>query len=94
MKSTGIIRKVDNFGRIVLPIEIRNHFDIDIRDQIEIYTDIDKIVLKKFELSCLFCGKNEDIVEYKGKSICDSCLKAVNTLGELTRQECHDDTNI
>ncbi|NLZ46913.1 MAG: AbrB/MazE/SpoVT family DNA-binding domain-containing protein [Clostridiales bacterium] len=74
MKSTGIVRKIDELGRIVLPIELRRNFDIKIKDSIEIYTDDDMIVLKKFQRSCAFCRDGEDLVEYKGKNICTSCL--------------------
>lgn len=74
MKSTGIVRNVDDFGRIVLPIEIRRTFNLSSKDQVEIYTDDDMIILKKFQRSCIFCKGVEDIVEYKGKAICSQCL--------------------
>ena len=60
MKSTGIVRKVDELGRIVLPIELRRTLNIDIKDSIEIYVENDSIVLKKFEPTCIFCGSNEN----------------------------------
>ena len=69
MKSTGIVRRVDSLGRIVLPIELRRVFDLDISDNVEIYTEDDKIILKKFQRSCVFCDSPEDIVEYKGKTM-------------------------
>ena len=74
MKSTGIVRKVDELGRIVLPIELRRSFDLKERDSIEIYTDSDMIILKKFQRTCVFCNSPEDITEYKGKSVCSKCL--------------------
>lgn len=73
MKSTGIVRKVDELGRIVLPIELRRNFDIGIKDPLEIYVDNDAIILKKFSHSCVFCSGGEDIVDFKGKSICSEC---------------------
>lgn len=75
MKSTGIVRRVDGLGRIVLPIELRRIFNLDISDAVEIYTEDDKIILKKFQRSCVFCNSAEDIVEYKGKTVCSECMK-------------------
>ncbi len=74
MKSTGIIRSIDDLGRIVLPIEIRRSFDIDTKDQVEIFTDNDMIVLKKFQRNCIFCKSSEDITDFKGKAVCAKCL--------------------
>lgn len=73
MKSSGIVRKVDELGRLVLPIELRRTFDIAIKDPIEIYTEDDKIILKKFQRSCVFCGNDNELVDYKGKTICQDC---------------------
>ena len=74
MKSTGIVRNVDDLGRIVLPIEIRRTFELSAKDQVEIYTDNDMIILKKFQRNCVFCKSPEDIVEYKGKAVCSECM--------------------
>lgn len=74
MKSTGIVRKIDELGRIVLPIELRRNFDIGQKDALEIYVDQDMIILKKFSRSCVFCGNSSDVVEFKGKNICLDCL--------------------
>ncbi len=73
MKSLGIVRHVDEVGRIVLPKELRKKFDIAERDPLEIYTDDDKIILKKYEPSCIFCGKSADIFPFKGRNICPDC---------------------
>lgn len=73
MKSTGIVRKVDELGRIVLPIELRRTYDLAVKDAIEIYTEDDKIILKKFQRACIFCGNGEDLIEYKGKTVCANC---------------------
>lgn len=74
MKSTGIVRKVDNLGRIVIPIELRRTLDIEIKDALEIYVEGEQIILKKYEPACIFCGNARDTVNYKGKNICKKCL--------------------
>ena len=75
MKSTGVVRKVDELGRIVLPIELRRNLDIEIKDPVEIYVDGDMIILKKYQASCLFCGNAKDNVIYKNEHICPNCLE-------------------
>ncbi|GAA0115625.1 MULTISPECIES: AbrB/MazE/SpoVT family DNA-binding domain-containing protein [Clostridium] len=75
MKSTGIVRRVDELGRIVIPIELRRTLDIEIKDALEIYVDGDQIILKKYEPACIFCGNARDVTNYKGKNICEDCLK-------------------
>jgi len=75
MKSTGIVRKVDELGRIVLPIELRRTLDIAERDELEIYLDDDKVILKKYEPSCIFCGDADNVINYKDKKICKSCME-------------------
>ena len=74
MKSTGIVRNIDELGRIVLPIEIRKVLDINQRDAIEIFTDDDKIILQKYQPSCIFCNNTENIVYFNGKRICANCV--------------------
>lgn len=69
MKSTGIVRKVDELGRIVLPIELRRTLDIAERDELEIYMENDQIILKKYEPSCIFCASERSLSSYKGKNI-------------------------
>ena len=75
MKSTGIVRKVDELGRIVLPIELRRTLDIAEKDALEIYVDGSTIVLKKYRPSCIFCDSRRDLMVYKDKNICTKCLK-------------------
>ena len=75
MKSTGIIRKVDEPGRIVLPIELRRVLDIAERDELEIYMENDRIILQKFEPSCIFCQSSQGLVTYKGKNVCQVCVR-------------------
>lgn len=75
MKATGIVRKLDQLGRIVLPKETRGTMDIQEGDPLEIFVDGESIVLKKYQPSCIFCGEAEDVVDYKGKKVCKHCLK-------------------
>jgi looped-hinge helix DNA binding domain, AbrB family len=77
MKSTGIVRKVDELGRIVLPIELRRTLDIAEKDPLEIYVSEDSIILKKYQPSCVFCDSAKNIVNYKGKNVCAACIKAL-----------------
>ena len=79
MKSTGIVRKVDELGRIVLPIELRRTLDIDVKDPLEIYVNEESIVLKKYQPSCIFCNRAENLVSYRGKNICMDCLNQLKT---------------
>lgn len=74
MKSTGIVRKVDELGRIVLPKELRKTLTIDIKDSLEIYVEGEHIILKKYAPSCIFCGEAKDVNNYRGKNICAACL--------------------
>lgn len=80
MKSTGIVRKIDELGRIVLPVEIRKVLDIKNKDSVEIFTDGDRIVLSKYQPSCSFCGDVNDIVYFEGKRICSACLEKIKQL--------------
>lgn len=75
MKSTGIVRKVDELGRIVLPIELRRTLDIAEKDAIEIYVDGGSIILKKYEPTCVFCGESKNVTVFHGKNICGACMK-------------------
>lgn len=77
MKSTGIVRRVDELGRIVLPIELRRTLDIAVRDAIEIYIDGESVVMKKYNPSCVFCGNAKDVINFKGKNICPACLRQI-----------------
>ena len=80
MKSTGIVRKVDELGRIVLPIELRRTLDIAERDELEIYLDDDKVVLKKYEPSCIFCGSSCGLVTYHGRNVCMECMENMSNI--------------
>lgn len=78
MKSTGMVRKIDELGRIVLPIEIRKTMGIENRDAIEIFVDEDKIVLKKYQPACIFCGNADNVTYFRGKLVCHDCISALN----------------
>lgn len=77
MKSTGIVRRIDNLGRVVLPIELRRIFSIDKEDPVEIFVDDNFIMLKKYQPACIFCNDAKDVVNYKGKNICKKCLEEI-----------------
>ncbi len=79
MKSTGIVRKIDNLGRVVLPIELRRIFDIDKEDPVEIFVDDNYIMLKKYQPACIFCNDAKDVVNFRGKNICVNCLEDMKT---------------
>ena len=78
MKSTGIVRKVDELGRIVLPIELRRTLGIEEKDRIEIFVDGESIILRKYQPACIFCDNAKDIINCKGKNICPDCIRAMN----------------
>jgi len=79
MKSTGIVRKVDELGRVVIPIELRRTLAIAEKDALEIYVDSDRIVLRKYEpaCSCVFCGNADEVTVFKNKNICKECLDSM-----------------
>jgi len=74
LKSTGIVRKVDELGRVVIPIELRRTLGISEKDALEIYVDGERIILKKYEPACIFCGNAEKVTHFRGKIICSDCL--------------------
>ncbi len=80
MKSTGIVRRVDELGRVVIPIELRNKFGISEKDPIEIYVDGSSIILKKYEPNCVFCGNSKRLSEYKDKLVCSKCLEKLSKI--------------
>ena len=78
MKATGIVRKVDEIGRVVITKELRNKFDIKVKDPIEIFVDSNTIVLKKYEPNCVFCGNTKELVSYNDKLVCEKCIEKLN----------------
>ena len=81
MKATGIVRKVDQLGRIVLPIELRRTLDIEIKDPLEIFVDNEYIMLKKYSPQCCLCGSMDGLRNFKGKNVCGKCV------GDLSKKE-------
>ena len=77
MKSTGIVRQVDDLGRIVIPKELRRTLDIAEKESLEIYTEGELILLKKYVPACIFCGEAKEVINYKGKNICKYCLEDI-----------------
>ncbi len=75
MKATGVVRKVDDLGRVCLPVELRRTLDIAEKDSLEIFVDEEMIILKKYEPVCVFCGEAKNVTDYKGKNICSACKK-------------------
>jgi len=84
MKSTGIVRKVDELGRVVLPIELRRNLDIQEKDALEIFVDNEKIILKKYQPADIFSGSMEDLIEYKGKKISKATIIELARIAGLT----------
>lgn len=82
MKSTGIVRRVDELGRVVIPIELRNKFGIVEKDPIEIFVDGTSIILKKYEPNCIFCGSSKKLVSYNEKLVCSKCAEKLNKMAE------------
>ena len=76
MKATGIVRKVDELGRIVLPVEMRRTLDIAEKDALEIYVEGSSVILKKYKPSCVFC----DVTMFKNKCVCPKCLRELRLL--------------
>lgn len=77
MKSTGIVRQIDELGRIVLPKELRDTFNIKIKDRLEISLDGDRIIIGKYEKACAICDARVDLKSFSGKQICSNCIKII-----------------
>lgn len=78
MKYTGVVRRIDDLGRIVLPVELRRTMELDNGDSLEIFVEDNKIILKKYQPACIFCGNVSDISTYKGRNVCTSCAKEIS----------------
>ena len=83
MKSTGVVRKIDELGRIVLPSELRRVFGIHEGDQLEISVDGERIVLNKRDDVCLFCSAEESLVTYRDRQVCETCAGELGRLGRI-----------
>ena len=78
MKTTGVLRKIDGLGRVLIPMEIRNKLEISQNDPLEIHVEGNSIVLRKYEPDCTFCGSSKNVIEFKGKNVCEKCRKELN----------------
>lgn len=78
MKATGVVRQLDTLGRVVLPIDLRRKFDINVHDALEISTNGDSIILEKYIPKCIFCKSAENVTEKMGKHICKACIDGIN----------------
>ena len=83
MKATGIVRRVDELGRIVLPCELRKTLHIKDRDPLEVFVDVDKIILKKYEPACVFTNDTEDLIEYQGRKVSKEAVKEMAKMAGL-----------
>ena len=79
MKYTGIVRRIDDLGRIVLPVELRRTLELETGDSLEIFVEDNTIILKKYQPACIFCGNVRDISVYKDRYVCSSCAKEIAT---------------
>ncbi len=80
MKSTGIVRRLDTFGRVVLPMELRKLMNLDQNSSVELFVEGDSIILRKYTPACIFCGSFDGIKSFEGRMICESCIKQISGL--------------
>lgn len=90
MKQTGIVRKVDELGRIVLPIELRRNLDINIKDSLEIFVNEHGVILKKYQPACVHTGSMDNLIDYKGKKV---SIDAIVEMASLAGFSVEDTTN-
>lgn len=86
MKATGIVRPIDELGRVVIPKELRKVFQIKNKDAMEIFVDQDMIVLKKYEPACIFCGETDGLILYEGRSVCSNCINLMKEMTKTTEE--------
>ncbi len=77
MRTPGLVRKIDDLGRIVIPSELRRTLEINSGDELELFCEGDTLLLRKFSPACVFCGSIEDMVCYRGKNICMKCIREI-----------------
>jgi len=87
MNTTGVVRRLDELGRITLPIELRRSFQLEEKDAVEIFVDGDSIILKKHMSSDIFTGSTEDLIEYKGKLVSKDSIRELVSLAGLKLAE-------
>ncbi|KEI94452.1 AbrB family transcriptional regulator (plasmid) [Clostridium botulinum A2B3 87] len=78
MKATGIVRRIDNLGRIVIPMELRKTLNISEKDSLAIFVDGERVILKKHDPACVFCGEANNVIDFKGKKVCKQCFDELN----------------
>lgn len=83
MKPAGVVRKVDQLGRIVLPKSLRKRYQMNEGDPVEILVQGDHIILERYRPKCVFCGSMEEVTEFKERTICKQCLTEMNALRRL-----------
>lgn len=86
MTATGITRPIDNLGRICLPIELRQRYEINPKDNVEIYTITEGIVIKKHAVVCVFCQEENDLMEHNGLKVCKTCAEQIGNCISFQRQ--------
>ena len=86
MKATGIIRRIDELGRVTLPVELRRSLDLKLHDSVEIYVEGDGIVLKKYTPRCIFCGGDASLIEFRGKNVCRKCARDMGEKADPPRR--------
>lgn len=79
MKSTGIVRRIDELGRIVLPVELRRTLGLDVRDPVEVFVEEDSIILRKYQPNCIFCGSSKNVTHFRNKGICLECRRQLKS---------------
>jgi len=75
VKTTGIVRRIDELGRVVLPVELRRTLGLDVRDPVEVFVEEDTIILRKYHPNCIFCGSSKNISQFRNKPICTDCRR-------------------
>ena len=83
MKSTGIVRRMDVLGRIVIPSEIRDIWGLEINDPLGIFSEDDKIILKKHSVKCALCGSSENLISFHGEKICNNCVDTITKASNM-----------
>lgn len=79
MKPAGFSCKIDKLGRIVIPKPIRKKYDLNVDDTLEMFTEAEGIILRKYAESCIFCGDSHDVLSIHGKPVCTKCLNEIKT---------------
>lgn len=87
MKATGIVRKTDSLGRVVIPKELRKLLGFDVKQELEVFVDDNGIIIRKYEKTCIFCSTDADLVHYDGKIICKTCINSIGQFGTISAQQ-------